>query len=60
VSGDAIRSLHEHVDGLIRHAQDDSTGLFTRGGVGSYDGRTTIDQAAAIQLIALGQRWTKK
>jgi predicted alpha-1,6-mannanase (GH76 family) len=53
VSAQAIRRLHEHVDGLIRHALDDSTGLFTRGDVGTYDGRTAIDQAATIRLLAL-------
>jgi Glycosyl hydrolase family 76 len=49
----AIRSLREHVDRMLALAQDGDTGLFTRGGIGSYDGRTTIDHAAAIQLLAL-------
>lgn len=49
----AVRALREHVDELLRSAHDDTTGLFTRGGVGSYDGRTTIDHAAAIELLAL-------
>jgi hypothetical protein len=49
----AIRSLHEHVDRILALAQDEDTGLFTRGGIGSYDERTTIDHAAAIQLLAL-------
>jgi hypothetical protein len=53
VSALAIGSLHEHVDELMLRARDDSTGLFTGGGVGSYDGRAAIDQAAAIQLLAL-------
>jgi hypothetical protein len=50
---DAIRSLREHVDELLRSAHDDTTGLFTRGGVGTYDQRTTIDHAATIELLAL-------
>ena len=53
VGGRAIRSLREHVDRMLALAYDEDTGLFTRGGIGSYDGRTTIDQAAAIQLLAL-------
>jgi hypothetical protein len=53
---DAIRSLREHVDALLRSAYDDATGRFTRGGVGSYDRRTTIDHAATIELIALREK----
>jgi Glycosyl hydrolase family 76 len=53
VNAVAIRSLNEHVDDLLRRALDESTGLFTLGGVGSYDGRVTIDQAATVQLLAL-------
>jgi hypothetical protein len=53
VGGRAIRSLREHVDRMLALAYDEDTRLFTRGGIGSYDGRTTIDQAAAIQLLAL-------
>ncbi len=53
VGSRAIRSLREHVDRMLALAYDDDTGLFTRRGIGSYDGRTTIDQAAAIQLLAL-------
>ncbi len=49
----AIASLRDHVDRLTRVAYDETTGLFNRGSVGSYDGRTTIDLAATIQLLAL-------
>jgi hypothetical protein len=49
----AVRLLDEHVGRMIEHAYDDKTSLFTEGGIGSYDGRTTIDQAAAIQLLSL-------
>jgi len=49
----ATRSLREHVDRMVALAHDEDTGLFTRGGIGSYDGRTTIDQAAAIQLLSM-------
>jgi hypothetical protein len=48
-----VRSLHEHVEQMTREAYDHATGLFTLGGIGSYDGRTTIDLAAAIELLAL-------
>ena len=34
-------------------ALDPTTGLFTAGGVGSYDGSVTIDQAATVQLLAM-------
>ena len=54
VIGDrAIRSLREHVDRMLAVGLDEDTGLFTRGGIGFYDGRVTIDHAAAIQLLAL-------
>ncbi|MDP9331139.1 MAG: glycoside hydrolase family 76 protein [Actinomycetota bacterium] len=49
----ALRSLDEHVERMTEHAYDAETGLFTEGGIGSYDGRTTIDQAAAIQLLSM-------
>jgi hypothetical protein len=50
-----VASLRSHVDRMLAEARNDATGLFTRGGVGSYDGRATIDQAAAIQLLALNE-----
>jgi hypothetical protein len=31
----------------------DERGLFVAGGIGSYDGRATIDQAAMVQLLGL-------
>jgi hypothetical protein len=51
---DAARArLLEHTTRLLAEGRDPSTGMFTAGGVGSYDGRPTIDQAAAVQLLAL-------
>jgi hypothetical protein len=38
---------------LATGARDPDTGWFTAGGVGSYDGRPTIDQAAIVQMFAL-------
>ncbi len=50
---EAARRLVAHTDRLLAEALDPATGLFTAGGVGSYDGSTTIDQAAAVQLFAM-------
>jgi hypothetical protein len=49
----ATRLLMEHTDRLIDEALDTATGLFTAGGIGSYNGTTTIDQAATAQLLAM-------
>jgi hypothetical protein len=38
---------------LLADARDPATGLFTRGGVGTYDGTRTIDQAAIVQILAM-------
>jgi hypothetical protein len=46
--------LGSYLDRALREARDPRTGLFTSGGIGSYDGRPTIDQAAFVQLLALG------
>jgi hypothetical protein len=48
------RSLHGHVERMGTEALDEA-GRFTRGNIGSYDGRGTIDQAAAVQLLALDE-----
>jgi hypothetical protein len=53
VADEARSRLTAHVDRLLAEAKDPATGLFTAGGVGSYDGRPTIDQAAIVQLFAL-------
>jgi Glycosyl hydrolase family 76 len=51
--GEAVRaSLDRHVERMLAEALD-GAGLFTQSGIGSYDGRRTIDQAAAAQLLAL-------
>jgi hypothetical protein len=47
------RRLVAYTDRLLAEAIDPATGLFTAGGVGSYDGSTTIDQAAAVQMLAM-------
>jgi predicted alpha-1,6-mannanase (GH76 family) len=47
-------SLRHHVQRMLREARDEA-GLFTGGGIGSYDGRGTIDQSAAVQLLAIDE-----
>jgi hypothetical protein len=42
-----------YVDRLIGEARNSADGLFTRGGLGSYDGTRTIDQAAIVQVLAM-------
>lgn len=49
----ANRLLIEHTDRLLDQALDLETGLFTGGGIGTYNGTTTIDQAATVQLFAM-------
>ena len=41
-----------YLERLVADARGDD-GWFTGGGVGSYDGRPTIDQAAVVQMFAL-------
>jgi hypothetical protein len=53
VRGETAAVLERHTDRLLAEALDRATGLFTRGGVGSYDGNATIDQAAIVQLFAM-------
>jgi len=45
--------MASYVERLLGEALDPGTGLFTRGGLGSYDRTTTIDQAAIIQILAM-------
>ena len=49
----ATRLLIEHTDRLLDESKDAATGLFTAGDIGSYNGTTTIDQAATVQLLAM-------
>ena len=52
-----IAGLLDLVDGYLdrawREARDPESGLFTRRGIGSYDGRPAIDQAGIAQLFAV-------
>jgi len=50
---EASSLMASYVERLLREALDPGTGLFTRGGLGSYDRTTTIDQAAIIQILAM-------
>jgi hypothetical protein len=53
-AADRARSvLATHLDRLVDEGREPRTGFFTAGGVGSYDGLATIDQAAIVQLFAL-------
>ena len=54
VGARVVTSLRHHVQRMLRDARDEA-GLFTRGGIGSYDGLRTIDQASAVQLLALDE-----
>jgi len=42
-----------YLDRLVTEARDLDTEWYTRSGIGSYDGRPTIDQAAVVQMLAL-------
>jgi hypothetical protein len=50
------RLMASYVERLLREALDPGSGLFTRGGLGSYDRTTTIDQAAIVQILAMRRR----
>ena len=45
--------LDPYLERLLDRARDPGSGWFTRGGLGTYDGTKTIDQAAIVQLFAL-------
>ncbi|HSL10537.1 MAG TPA: glycoside hydrolase family 76 protein, partial [Actinomycetota bacterium] len=45
VAAEAGERLRAHCDRMLDEGRDAATGLFTAGGLGSYDGRSTIDQA---------------
>lgn len=45
--------LDRYLERAWEEGRDPRTGFFTAGGIGSYDGRPTIDQAALVQLFAL-------
>jgi len=52
-----VPGLLEQIDAYLerawREARDPETGLFTRRGIGSFDGRPAIDQAGLVQLYAV-------
>jgi hypothetical protein len=48
--------VDEYLDRVWREARDPRTGLFTAGGIGSYDGRPALDHAGLTQLFALRAR----
>jgi Glycosyl hydrolase family 76 len=47
------RALGAYLDRARRTGRDPSTGLFTAGGIGSYDGDPALDHAGVVQLLAL-------
>lgn len=48
----ALAALDEYLDRAWEHGRHRRTGLFTAGGIGSYDGNPTIDHAGLTQLLA--------
>jgi hypothetical protein len=48
-----LGALDDYLERVWVDARDPVTGLCTAGGIGSYDGRPTIDQAGLVQLYAL-------
>lgn len=51
-AADVARVWDPYLERLVSDARD-PTGWYTGGGIGSYDGQPTIDQAAIIQMLAL-------
>jgi hypothetical protein len=49
---DLLEFVDEYLDRVWSTARHRRTGLFARGGIGSYDGRLTIDHAGLTQLFA--------
>jgi hypothetical protein len=56
VRPEASSLMASYVERVLREALDPGTGLFTRGGLGSYDQTVTIDQAAIVQILAMRRR----
>jgi Glycosyl hydrolase family 76 len=58
-----VPGLDEALSGYLEraweHGRDPETGLFTAGGIGSYDGTPAIDQAGLVQLFAL-RAWPRE
>jgi len=53
---EAASLMASYAERLLREARDPGSGLFTRGGLGSYDRTSTIDQAAIVQILAMRRR----
>ena len=51
-----IDALDAYLDRVWREGRDPSTGLFTAGGIGTYDGTPAIDHGGLTQLFALRER----
>jgi glycosyl hydrolase family 76 len=51
-------TVRDYVGRAWHEARDPQTGLFTAGGIGSYDGRPPVDHAGLVQLLAL-QAWPR-
>jgi hypothetical protein len=48
--------LQGYLDRVWNEARDPHTGLFTQGGIGTYDGSPAVDHGGLTQLLALGER----
>jgi hypothetical protein len=46
-------ALDAYLDRVVTQAPDPGTGLFSAGGIGTYDGTPAIDDAGLVQLLAL-------
>ena len=53
---DLARVWDAYLDRLVTEARDPGSGWYVAGGVGSYDGRPTIDQASIVEMLALRSR----
>lgn len=56
---DVRPALDAYLERVWDEARDPSTGLFVAGGIGTYDGASTIDQAALTQLYAVAT-WPRR
>ncbi len=48
-----LGQIDAYLERVWGESRDPTTGLFTRKGIGSYDGRPAIDQAGLVQLFAV-------
>ena len=54
-----LEVLDDYLERVWTQARHRRTGLFVDGGIGSYDGNPTIDQAGLTQVYAFRAWWTR-